>query len=553
VTGWPLRLTLARLRPVTPASAVRTLIVCGVVAAFLYGDYALFKRLFQAAVRIEEETPFFAVAIVRNLLALVFLVATVVLFSSSMTAAIGAFFTDLDLDIYHAAPRPKLRIASSRWAKTLAQSATVVFLFLVPLFVAYAAVFPRPGAYYPAVLINLALLLTIPVSLSSLLIVVLVRWFPVRRVHQIVASLAVLVLTVVVVAFRMSRPERFFAPIATGDVTRVLRSIELPAMSIYPSTALAEMTTSATAFAISPRIAVTAVILFALFAVIARSSYFTAFVRARESMAPVAMGAASATRVLDRLFARADPPLRAMVGKEVRTIGRDAAQWSQVFLTGALLFIYLYNIRMLPLGGDARAAIVAYANLGMAGFVIAAICLRFAYPSVSSEGKAFWIVQSAPVSLKQFIRVKVLVYAAPLTLLALVLTAFANVLLDANLAVRAFTLLGASLLAVTLVSLGVGMGALAPNFNAENPLQVGLSLGGFAYMAASMTYVAAMMILMARPVTRYFFRYVVRVDRNMRWIEVALPIVIALTLSAIVAVLPLLLAERRLTRIGETD
>ena len=36
----------------------------------------------------------------------------------------------------------------------------------------------------------------------------------------------------------------------------------------------------------------------------------------------------------------------------------------------ALLFIYLYNIRMLPLGGDTRASFVAYANLGMTGFVL---------------------------------------------------------------------------------------------------------------------------------------------------------------------------------------
>ena len=84
---------------------------------------------------------------------------------------------------------------------------------------------------------------------------------------------------------------------------------------------------------------------------------------------------------------------------------------------------------------------------------------------------------------------KVFVYAAPLTLLSLLLTAFANVLLDANAVVWAFTLIGASLLPVTLVSLGVGLGALSPNFNAENPLQVGLSLGGFAYMAVSMGYV----------------------------------------------------------------
>ncbi len=543
---WPLRITLAKLRPVTPASITRTLIVAAVFAAFLYGDYVLFHRLFRALKDVETETPFFAVALLRNLLSMVFLVATVVLFSSSMTVAIGSFFTDLDLDIHHAAPRSKLRIAIGRWAKTLFQSATVVFLFLVPVFFAFER-------FHPALLVHLALLLTIPVSLGSIVILTLVRWFPVQRVHQIVASVAVLILTMVVIAFRMSRPERFFAEISTDDVARVLRSIELPSMSLYPSTTLAEVMTRSEGFWIAPRIAITAFFAFALFVILARAWYFKAFVRARESMAPVAIGAAPATRWLDRLVARADPPLRALFAKEVRTVTRDVAQWSQVFLTAALLFIYLYNIRMLPLGGDARATIIAYANLGMAGFVIAAICLRFAYPSVSSEGKAFWMVQTAPISYRQFLRVKVLVYAAPLTLFALLLTAFANVLLAASAVVWAFTMGGALLLAVTLVSLGVGMGAFAPNFNAENPLQVGLSLGGFAYMAISMSYVAAIMLLMARPVMRFLVERVMMGGEDAGGLSATVAVVTSLTLSTAVAVIPLIAAERRLTRLNETD
>lgn len=550
---WPLHLTIARLRPFNTASIVRTSIVVAIVIAFLWGDYALFRRLFRAIADVEQETPLFALGLLRNLLALVFLVATVILFSSSLTAAIGAFFTDLDLDIYHSAPRAKLRIALSRWLKTLGQAATVVFLFLIPLVVAFAQQYEKPFTFILLVLLNLALLLTIPVSLASLTILLLVRWFPVRRVHQIVATLAVLVLTLVVIAFRMSRPERFFYDVSTDDVAEVLRKIELPSMSVYPSTEIAVLMTRADAPPIAPRIVIIAAILFAIFVAIARTSYFRAFVRARESLAPMAIGATSTMHLFDRLFARADPPLRAMLGKEVRTIGRDVAQWSQVFLMAALLFIYLYNIRMLPLGGDARAAFVAYANLGMAGFVIAAICLRFAYPSVSAEGKAFWILQTAPVSYGNFLRVKVAVYAAPLTILSLILTAFANVLLDANAVVWTFTLIGASLIAVTLVSLGVGLGALAPQFNIENPLQVGLSLGGFAYMAVSMAYVAAMMVLMARPVMRYFLTYVMRITDDASVLGFVLPIVIALTLSIALSVIPIRAAENRLTRIRETD
>ena len=536
-----------------------------IFGAFLYGDFVLFQRLFKATAQIEAATPFFALGLLRNLLAMVFLTATVVLFSSSLTAAIGAFFSDLDLDLYHGAPRSHLRIAITRWVKTLLQSAAIVFAFLVPLFVAFARQYKLPPSFYATSLINLVLLLTIPVSLASTTILLLVRFFPVARVHQIVATLAMIVLTLVVIAFRLSRPERFFVEITTDDLVRVLKAIELPSMNVYPSTSLADLMVKSTVMprggdaggsvallrahpSLAPQLRMTglAAALFALFVFVARGTYFAAFVRARESTAPAALGSALATRAVDRLLESFDLQPRALIAKEVRTLARDVAQWSQLFLMAALLFIYLYNIRMLPLGGDSRATVVAYANLGMAGFVIAAICLRFAYPSVSSEGKAFWLVQSAPISYRQFLRVKVAVYSAPLTALALILTIFANVILHADRVIWIFTVAGALMLAVTLVSLGVAMGAFTPNFAAENPLQVGLSLGGFAYMAISLMYVGAMMLLMAKPVIGYILWRILRITSEP--VAAVAPVVTAVTLSFVLMVFPLLAAERRLAR-----
>ena len=557
---WPLKIALTKLRPFNAAAIARVVIVAATFALFIWADYVMFRRLFLATAQIEAASPFFALALLRNILAMVFMVATIILFSSAMTAAIGAFFTDLDLDLYHSAPRTKLSIVISRWAKTLFQSATVVYIFLVPLFVAFAKQYANSEratividwSYYPKVLLNLALLLSIPVSAAALAIVTLVRWFPVNRVHQIVATLAILVMSITVVAFRVSRPERLFTEVRTDNLVEVLRQVELPSMDVYPGTALADLMVKPQAYVLPARISVVALVAFVLFVIACRGMYFTAFVRARESMAPVAIGSKPVTRWIDALFARAAPPMRAMIAKEIRVLTRDVAQWSQLFMMAALLFIYLYNVRMLPLGGDARATIVAYANLGMAGFVVAAICLRFAYPSVSSEGKAFWLMQAAPVSYRQLLRVKVIVYGVPLTAVALLLTAFANVLLSAAPAVWAFTLIGASLLAVTLVSLGVGMGALAPNFAAENPLQVGLSLGGFAYMALSLGYVGGMMILMARPIMHYFFWRVFGVGYGHDWIATAVPIVTAITVSVLLSAVPLLAAERRLARLGQS-
>jgi len=546
---WSLRILAARLRPFNAAAITKLSITSVIVALFLWGDFELFRRLFRAIAKIEAATPFFALGLLRNVLALAFLVAITVLFSSSMTAAIGAFFTDLDLETYHSAPLPKWRLVLSRWTKTWIQSATIIYVFLIPLFVAFSSVYPVPLWFFAVVLINLALLLAIPVTLGCAVIVILVRFFPVQRVHQIVATLAILVMTVAIVAFRMSRPERFFAPINSDDVVRALKAIELPSMERYPGTALADVMIAIAghqpARLFPWQIDALSIALFAVFLLIAAPMYFRAFVRARESMAPVALGASGFTRMTDLVLRRFDAPMRALIGKEIRTLTRDVAQWSQLFLMAALLFLYLYNIRMLPLGGDARAPIIAYANLGMAGFIVAAICLRFAYPSISSEGKAFWILQSAPVSYRRLLIAKIVVYTIPLTALSLLLTVFANVILHANAVVWLFTTIGAAMLAATLVSLGVALGALSPNFAAENPLQVGLSLGGFAYMAVALGYIGAIMLLMARPVVQYLFWRVFAFGYNSVFVF-ATPIAGAVALSLALIILPLIAAEKRL-------
>src|SRR5438552_1980821 len=112
---WSLRITLSKMRPFNTAAAIKIAITFVIVALFIAGDFVLFRRLFGAVAKIEAATPFFALGLLRNVLALAFLIAVTVLFSSSMTAAIGSFFTDLDLETYHASPLPKWRIVLTRW------------------------------------------------------------------------------------------------------------------------------------------------------------------------------------------------------------------------------------------------------------------------------------------------------------------------------------------------------------------------------------------------------------------------------------------------------
>ncbi|MBI2213205.1 MAG: hypothetical protein HYU52_06130 [Acidobacteria bacterium] len=549
---WPIRIAFARLRPFDATAVVRIVVVAAIFGGFLYGDFRVFQRLFDLTGQIEALTPFFAIGLVRNLLGLVFLIAMFVLFFSAMTSSIGAFFTDLDLETYLAAPVSRVRVVATRWAKTFVQSSYLVIAFLLPMFFALGRQYGRGPEVLTLGLLNLLLFLATPVSISALAIIVLVRHFPVRQVHQIAATLAIVAGTAAIVGLRLSRPERLFQNVTTDDLTTVLQAIELPSAELYPSSWLADAVTAgidgAGDLAATGRLTALALASFVLFLGVAAASHFKAWVRARETSAPVALGSGLVTNLLDRATARLDPQVHAILGKEVRILTRDAAQWSQLFMMIALLFLYMYNIRMLPLQGDFRAVFVAYLNLGMTGFVIAATCLRFAYPSISAEGKQYWILESAPVSFRLLLWVKVLVYLVPLLVVGLVLTSLGNAILSAPPIVWGYTTLGAVLVSVTLVAMGVGMGAASPDFKLENPIELAMSLGGFAYMALSLLYVGLMMFLMAKPMHGFMLRVWFGIENTQTPLASVAPIAIAVAVSLALSIGPVEIANWRLVR-----
>src|SRR5258707_13889881 len=88
---WPLRLLLSKARPLDAAALIKIAIAAAIFALFLAGDFVLFARLFRSIAQIEKATPFFALGILRNLLALVFLVAVVHPFFSAMTVSMRGF------------------------------------------------------------------------------------------------------------------------------------------------------------------------------------------------------------------------------------------------------------------------------------------------------------------------------------------------------------------------------------------------------------------------------------------------------------------------------
>jgi ABC-2 type transport system permease protein len=201
--------------------------------------------------------------------------------------------------------------------------------------------------------------------------------------------------------------------------------------------------------------------------------------------------------------------VQAYVIKEVKTFFRDQTQWSQIFLILALIVIYIYNFKVLPLEQAPIKTvylqnILAFVNIGLASFVLTAVTGRFAYPAVSMEGEAFWIVSSSPIRLKTFLWIKYFIYFVPLLVLTEVLIIATNILLQVSPFMMWLSIITILFVVPAVVALGIGLGAAYPDFNAENAAQAITSFGGLIFMMLAAVYITAVIVLEAGSVYRLF-------------------------------------------------
>jgi len=200
--------------------------------------------------------------------------------------------------------------------------------------------------------------------------------------------------------------------------------------------------------------------------------------------------------------------------KELKMFIRDSSQWSQLFLIGALVVVYLYNFKVLPLErspipADAVANIIAYANIGLTGFIVASLCARFVYPAIGAEGSAFGLILTAPLSLRRYMLYKYLFYLIPFTVLAATLLAASNHLLRITGPMWWISLVTGLIITWTVLAMALGFGSMYANFKAENQAAV---LGGFGAILFLFTAISfELLTILAAGIPAY------RLVRSWRW------------------------------------
>jgi ABC-2 type transport system permease protein len=284
-----------------------------------------------------------------------------------------------------------------------------------------------------------------------------------------------------------------------------------------------------------------------------RRRYFAAWSKAQEANAARFSRSALWGGALDRLLLPFSPGSRCIIVKDLKIFLRDTNQWTQLFLIGALIIIYVYNFSVLPMERSPLPTfylqnVIAFLNLGLAAFVIAAIAGRFTFPGVSVEGKAFWILKASPLELRTLLWSKFWVNFFFLLVPAEVLIVTTNLLMHAAPFMQWLSVITMAGMTLGITSLGMGCGARFPRFNAENVAQVATGFGGMFYMILAMVFTALVVMLEARPVYLFFMAQFRGIPLNGRELaEMWALLAAAVLLTVLVAILPMRLGLKSLS------
>jgi ABC-2 type transport system permease protein len=441
--------------------------------------------------------------IAERLFSLIFYSLMGFLLLSNVITALSSFYLSKDVPFLLSKPLTVKEILRVKFIETVVQSSWMVLSFAPAIFMAYGASYGAPMLFYVSVLASLLMLVFIMGGAGVAASHILTRIFPARRSKDVLLFLGFSIILLLYFFVKSVIPAD---SASDKDIITSFMKIRLdyPFLPAYwiTETVLPTLKNSRPGLFYG-------LVLFsncAFFLLISASLGARVYIGNLGRIQP-------AGDAKDSVLARNYYPgrKRALTYKDIKIFFRDTGQWSQIFVIGALVVIYIYNFKSVPVAAVSEFSphakeLLVLINMLMAGLVLSAVAARFLYTSVSLEGQAFWVIRAAPVDIRTFLRSKFLNGFLPVASVAIVLVYGTSAALGLDAPLLYLSLVTTLLLSFSICGLGTGLGAIYPKFKYENIASVSMSLGGMAFMLLAFLVVLATLAIESWVYYRYAFR-----------------------------------------------
>ncbi len=547
----------ATLRSMFATARLRVGLVVLLSAVFWGSLYVLFHEAFTFVEGLHAEVvPLLFNAFFSSLMAMILFSTAILMYGSLYTAPATRLLLTL--------PVRSSSIFTHTFLESFWFSSWGFILLGSPMLVAYGVVRGAPWTYYLLMLPLMVSFVAIPALLGGIVTMALVAWMPRLRLHALGLALAACVAGIVWLGWRAlvaPRAETFSADWLEQALSRLAVTEHRLLPSWWLSTAIVDAASRARDGALAGHLS--------------EALRFLAVLLSNALVLGLAAGA-----VADRLHRRgmsllvADPPLRRrrrlrgawfdefldaactasgrplrlLVVKDLRIFRRDVAQWSQVLIFFGLLGLYFWNVRSFNYR-HSYAAMIGFLNLAVVSLILSTFTTRFVFPSVSLEGRRFWILGLLPVDRDQIVWSKFLFAFVGGVVPCCGLVALSDVMLGLAPWIVAIHEVCCAGLCAALAGIAVGLGARIPDLRETSPAKIAAGFGGTLCLVTSSLVIIATVLATAVPVHLHLAAEDAGGAGFRQTAAVAGGVAVALAVTASATLVPLLLGLRAFRRL----
>lgn len=532
-------------------SLFATLIILLITAFFIVVEYRIALELFQHIMN-QVHLEGLRYVLLAKILQMVYLIFTLLLVYSNIVMSISSFFLSPELDFQHSHPVSEGAIFTHSFFQTFIRSSWMFIAFGVPILLAYGAVMNQASLFPRQIFLIIIPSLILPTAIGVFIGILLIFIFSPRRTQRVFLIMGVFLAVGLVLVFRLIRPEQLVDPIGVEQVNFYLDTLRIPTVKWFPTTWASE---GIAAYGEGRR-AVNfryGLILWSFTLIFCAATYwlFKQIWWQARSRGHGSESIEKGFRSPAKKQTRPNQFRSSLAYRDFLLFIRDPAQWSQIIIIAALVFIYIFNFKNLPYALYGFQYSMSFTSVLASGLILSAILARFGFPAVSMEGRAVWILKTSPINWRRYLWQKFAFMVIPTTFVGSILVLFSLKILDAPPPLIIKCLLTETAIAFSCTGLAVGIGAGKPKYELTDAAMVAVSVSGLVYMIFAVTAILSIVGLVVLPDTLRYMSWGWRLVRHLRNFD-RIASWITLGIAAICyTIIPLEIGIRRLRSIGE--
>lgn len=200
------------------------------------------------------------------------------------------------------------------------------------------------------------------------------------------------------------------------------------------------------------------------------------------------------------------PQIEVLMKRDLKMFLREPSQWGHFLIMVLLVLIFVWSlINMRFYRVETQLLSLAFISIFSFNiFLIASIVIRFVYPLISLEGMSYWTIRSSPLKLTRLYIHKFIISFFPILIVSEAVSYFSIFPFGKDRNIGILMAIVSFFVALTYVSLGLGMGGYFANYAEKSPVRIASSRGATITLLLGLVLISIFMGIIFVPITFYF-------------------------------------------------